>query len=225
MLLQELQVLRRTVTDAREAFVEQERTFASLDSVPNERDYALLVEQHRKMHKEYEDLMKESPELDEQNEALEQAVDRERHEIRRAEAEVTRLKEVLGGEEEKQRALQAQLRELERYADRTKAACAELEAEKEETLKKKNHRDVLKEMVISDKNILQTQREMLQVGDRKKKKDKSASPSPPPGAASAAAGTSPLLSGSGNAKGSSGEKGSSSSPKSSPRSGKTKDSR
>ena len=53
-------MLRRAVAEAREAFVEQERTFASLDSVPDEKDYAALIEQHRETQLEHQNLSAEA---------------------------------------------------------------------------------------------------------------------------------------------------------------------
>jgi len=166
MLLKELQVLRRTVHEAREAFVEQERTFASLDAIPNEKDYEALIEQHRKTQQEHQDLSSEFPELKGKIIATREALNEQNEEIRLAEAEVAKLKEVLKGEEDKQHALQARLRASEREVERTRQATAELQAEFEETEKKKHRQEVLMDMVVNDKAILETQREMLQVGSR-----------------------------------------------------------
>lgn len=189
MLLQELQLLRRTVADAREAFVEQERTFASLNAVPDEKDYAALIEQHKQTQKEHQDLSSEYPELQTKIVATHEAVDGQREDIRLAEVEVARLKELLKSEEDKQQTLQTRLKAAEKEVDRTRQTTAELQAEFEETEKKKHRQEVLMEMVVSDHAILEAQRECLQVGSRGAKKKgaaaagkAAAAPSPAPAA-------------------------------------------
>lgn len=187
MLLQELQLLRRAVSDAREAFVEQERAFASLNAMPNEKDYAALIERHAQMHKEHESLSSEYPRLKAKIAATHEALDGQNEEIRLAEAEVARLKEVLTQEEDKQHALQARLKACELETTRFKHATAELQAEKEEMDKKKHHQELLMEMAVSDHGILETQRGMLQVGKLGSKKKAGASPGKPAAAAAAPA--------------------------------------
>lgn len=168
MLLKELQVLRRTVGDAREAFIEQERTFASLDAMPDEKDYAALKEQHRLVQQDYQGLSSELPDLKNKIETTTEALNSQHEDISRAEAEVARLTEVLKAEEAKQHALQMRLRSAEKEVERTRQATTDLAVEFEEMEKKKQRQEVLIEMVATDKQNLEMQRDMLQVGNRKK---------------------------------------------------------
>jgi len=169
LLLQELQVLRRTVTEAREAFVEQERNFVSLDSVPSDRDYASILEQHRLMQAEHKELEREYPALESEIRVTKEAVEGQREDIKKAGAEVARLEEELAMHLERQDTLQSRVKIAEREVERTKSSTSALQLNLEEIMKKKGRQDVLKELVISDKAILVTQRELLTAGSKSKK--------------------------------------------------------
>jgi len=135
MLVQELQVLKKSNTDARQALETHLRdagiTKQALQVDPEAAE--ALAELHKKVHEEWSRLNNEGPRLQKSNEDMSEDITRRRQEIHDEELEVSSLESEMRSKQEHLSSLEDRQGELDQESNRLSVSRATLTGQLQET--------------------------------------------------------------------------------------------
>lgn len=156
MLFQDLQVLRRTIAETREAFVEQERAFVGLEGAVDSQSYEALTQETRELKETHRALGAERLALERGTDALRNDVAFERHRVEDTKAVVSALEAELRAELARRDELQRRAVEADRELHELRALVEPLTSGLEEHRLKVNRHKALLEKVIVDQDGYQS---------------------------------------------------------------------